>query len=245
MLSRKPWRADVVLLFITGIFVCLTLGMIVGSVFHKIGLAGFRSDYDFGFTLLGTLCLQGVAWPLMFAFFRVHGVQARDGLGFSSPHATRAILKAIVSMIIALPLIIVLLDFSIRIFTSIGWETKQQAAVTMIEHAALPWTEVYLALFTVLIAPVAEEFIFRGALYPLIKQAGFPRLAFLGVNLAFAAIHLDLVRFLPLFVLGLIFTWLYEITDNLLAPITAHIIFNTVNLIWLFLPQTQILRLSR
>ena len=35
--------------------------------------------------------------------------------------------------------------------------------------------------------------------------------------------------FLPLFVLALALTWLYEKTDNLLAPITAHALFNAVN----------------
>ena len=32
--------------------------------------------------------------------------------------------------------------------------------------------------------------------------------------------------FVPLFVFALALTWLYERTDNLLAPITAHALFN-------------------
>ena len=44
--------------------------------------------------------------------------------------------------------------------------------------------------------------------------------------------------FVPLFVLALALTWLYEFTDNLLAPIAAHSLFNTANLVGLhFLPQ--------
>ena len=37
--------------------------------------------------------------------------------------------------------------------------------------------------------------------------------------------------FVPLFVLALALTWLYEKTDNLLAPITAHSLFNAANLV--------------
>jgi membrane protease YdiL (CAAX protease family) len=81
------------------------------------------------------------------------------------------------------------------------------------------------------LAPVAEEFIFRGMLYPFVKQLGWPRLAWIGVSFAFALIHDDAATFVPLFVLALALTWLYEKTDNLLAPIAAHSLFNAANLV--------------
>ena len=97
------------------------------------------------------------------------------------------------------------------------------------------WTRVYVGAFAVVIAPVAEEFIFRGVLYPFVKQLGSPRYAFFGINAIFALIHLDAATLVPLFVLALALTWLYERTDNLLAPITAHSLFNAANLIVLCL----------
>ena len=42
---------------------------------------------------------------------------------------------------------------------------------------------------------------------------------------------------MPLFVLALALTWLYEKTDNLLAPIAAHSLFNAANLVVLFFAQ--------
>jgi membrane protease YdiL (CAAX protease family) len=87
---------------------------------------------------------------------------------------------------------------------------------------------------------VAEEFIFRGMLYPLIKQRGWPRLAWFGVNFLFALIHLDAAAFIPLFLLALVLTWLYEKTDSLLAPITGHALFNAVNLVLLCTFQNQL-----
>jgi len=80
---------------------------------------------------------------------------------------------------------------------------------------------------------VAEEFIFRGLLYPLVKQLGSPRFAWFGVNALFALIHLDAGTLVPLFVLALALTWLYERTDNLLAPIAGHSLFNVANLVLL------------
>ena len=96
-----------------------------------------------------------------------------------------------------------------------------------------------LGVIAVLLAPVAEEALFRGILYPAIKQTGHPRLALWGSSLLFAAVHMNAVSFVPLALLALVLTLLYERTDNLLAPIAAHVLFNALNFVTLFLiPQT-------
>ncbi|MGH7953935.1 MAG: lysostaphin resistance A-like protein, partial [Limisphaerales bacterium] len=97
----------------------------------------------------------------------------------------------------------------------------------------------YFGVFAIVIAPVAEEFIFRGMLFPFIKRLGFPKLAWFGVSFLFAAIHFDVAIFVPLFVLALALTWLYERTDNLLAPIAVHALFNATNFVMLIL-QTKL-----
>ena len=94
-----------------------------------------------------------------------------------------------------------------------------------------------LGAAAVLLAPVAEEVLFRGILYPAIKQAGHPWVALWGTALLFAAVHMNLVTFLPLAVLALVLTALYERTNNLLAPITAHVLFNALNFVTLLVLQ--------
>jgi len=89
------------------------------------------------------------------------------------------------------------------------------------------------------IAPVAEELLFRGILYPAIKQAGFPGVALWGTSLLFAAIHVNLGIFVPLLLLALVLAQLYERTGNLLAPITAHALFNAFNFVGFFYLETQ------
>ena len=76
------------------------------------------------------------------------------------------------------------------------------------------WTTGYLGLFAVVIAPVAEEFIFRGVLFPFVKQLGWPGWRGLASSLIFAFIHLNAPTFVPLFVLALALTWLYERTNK-------------------------------
>jgi membrane protease YdiL (CAAX protease family) len=94
-----------------------------------------------------------------------------------------------------------------------------------------------MAVAAVLLAPLAEEVLFRGILYPAIKQAGHPRLALWGTALLFAAVHLNVATFVPLTVLALVLTALYEWTNNLLAPIAAHVLFNAFNVVLLVVLQ--------
>ncbi|MGH7991817.1 MAG: lysostaphin resistance A-like protein, partial [Limisphaerales bacterium] len=114
--------------------------------------------------------------------------------------------------------------------TRLGWPPADQTAVALIMAAKSLWLKIYLGVFAVVLAPVAEEFIFRGMLFPFVKKLGYPRFAWFGVSFLFALIHFDAAIFVPLFVLALALTWLYEFTDNLLAPIVAHSLFNAANL---------------
>jgi membrane protease YdiL (CAAX protease family) len=115
---------------------------------------------------------------------------------------------------------------------------EQQAVETL--RTATSWTQrVVAGIFTIGLAPVGEETLFRGILYPTIKQAGFPKLAVWATSIAFAVIHLNVETFLPLLVLALLLTLLYEKTNNLLAPITAHAVFNAMQFINLYIQEHQ------
>jgi membrane protease YdiL (CAAX protease family) len=109
-----------------------------------------------------------------------------------------------------------------------------QQAVDMLQKTDTWESRAYFIVFSIVIAPAAEEILFRGVLYPAVKQAGFPRTALWGTALLFAAIHWYLPIFLSLTALGLALALLYELTNNLLASITAHGLFNAVNIVVLF-----------
>jgi membrane protease YdiL (CAAX protease family) len=96
-----------------------------------------------------------------------------------------------------------------------------------------------LGAVSIVLAPIAEEALFRGIFYPAVKALGYPRLALIGTSILFAAIHLNVVTFLPLLVLALGLVLLYERTGNLLAPIAAHAVFNAINFAMLFWIEHQ------
>jgi membrane protease YdiL (CAAX protease family) len=235
MLSEKPWRGEAVLQFCGAQLLCFCFGLTIAGLLQKAGLAAFRAPDGFGAVLLGTLGFQGAAWPLMVFFFWQHQIGWREALGFRGPQLSRAMLLAVLAVVILLPVALGLQQISAVVLTKFGWQPEDQIAVTLLASAKSWGMRVYLGVFAVVLAPVAEEFIFRGMLYPFVKQLGWPRLAWLGVSFVFALIHYDAATFVPLFVLALALTWLYEKTDNLLAPIAAHSLFNGANLVLLCL----------
>jgi membrane protease YdiL (CAAX protease family) len=111
-------------------------------------------------------------------------------------------------------------------------EPEMQTSVKMVKASPGLGQLAYLAFVTMVSAPFIEETIFRGILYPAVKRIGHPKAALLGTSLAFAALHGNLMSFVPLAILGVIWALLYEVTDNLLAPMLAHSLFNTVNFLW-------------
>jgi membrane protease YdiL (CAAX protease family) len=237
MLSAKPWRGEAVLQFCGAQLLCFCLGLTIAGLLHKAGLAAFQPPDGFGAVLLGTLGFQGAAWLLILFFLRQHQVGWREALGVCGPRLPRALLLALLLAIAILPVAWGLQIISMDALTRAGWPPEEQFAVTLLANTKSWWLRVYLGAFAVVLAPVAEEFIFRGMLYPFVKQLGWPRLAWVGVSFAFALIHDDAATFVPLFVLALALTWLYEKTDNLLAPITAHALFNATNLLVLCLAE--------
>lgn len=231
MLSAKPWRGEAVTQFCAAQLVCFCLGVILVSLLQKTGLTGFKSPDSFGTVLFGTLSFQGATWVLIYFFLRLHQVRWRDVFGLRESRLARALLLALLTVFVVLPVALFLQQASAFVLEKIGWPPEEETAVTLLTGAKSWWTRVYLGVFAVAIAPVAEEFIFRGVLYPFVKQLGYPRCSWIGVNFLFALIHADVAALVPLFVLALALTWLYERTDNLLAPIAAHSLFNAANLV--------------
>ena len=233
MSSRKPWQPELVLLFCGAQLLCFCCGILAAVLLHKLGVNGFANEDDFGNILLATLCFQGATWVLIPVFLRLHQVHWRDVLGLRKSGLLRALGWIAVVLIGTLAMEYV---YEV-IIQKIGWQPKSQEAVELLLGAPLWPTGIYLGIFAVLLAPVAEEFIFRGVLFPFVKQLGWPKLAWFGVSLLFALIHGSVAIFIPLFVLALALTWLYEKTGSLLAPIVVHGLFNAVNLVLLIVAR--------
>lgn len=79
-----------------------------------------------------------------------------------------------------------------------------------------------------LLAPVAEELVFRGLLYGWLAGRWNNLVAFVLSSLAFAAAHTEPLHILMVLPLGFWFGWLRWRTGSLVPTIVAHIINNTI-----------------
>ncbi len=92
-------------------------------------------------------------------------------------------------------------------------------------------------LLGVVVAPVAEEFLFRGYLYGVMKRYCGPLVAMLLSSALFAAVHLNLASLPALFLLALCFAIVYETTGCILVNMSMHALFNLFMFMVLLLVQ--------
>ncbi len=113
--------------------------------------------------------------------------------------------------------------------------TPQDLVTTLqeTEHVWLFWA---FGFMTVFVAPVVEEFLFRGVLYRFLKSRLRPLGALVLANVVFGLIHFDLSAFLPLCAVGMFFTWAYERTGNIAVPIVCHACLNANTMLLLLAP---------
>ena len=110
----------------------------------------------------------------------------------------------------------------------------QEVAEVFLAPASVP--ERFAMYFVaIILVPVFEEFLFRGVLLPwIVRRTGlWPGITI--VSIFFAAMHLHLPSFLPLFLLSAMFCVAYARTRSLLVPIGMHAFFNAVTVILLVL----------
>jgi membrane protease YdiL (CAAX protease family) len=231
MFLRRAWQMENVLRRLAVVLGCFYGGLVLGAWAAKI--AGPVTP-SVGQMIINALSLQGAGLVLVIPFLREHETGWNEAFGLGR-HWVRAILIGVAVACVVLPLSWLLRDGSAWLMNRVHVIAEPQQVVQTLE-ASHAWPgRLAFGLITVLLVPPAEETFFRGILYPWVKQAGFPWLALWGTALLFATVHWNLATFVPLLLLALVLTLLYEQTGNLLAPVIAHALFNALNLFRLYL----------
>jgi membrane protease YdiL (CAAX protease family) len=137
-----------------------------------------------------------------------------------------------------------MMDFPAGLSGVEAWMTeKEQEADLMIKSliAAGSFGIMLLNLFTLALMPaIAEEFLFRGVfqrIFTRLFRSG--HLAIWLTAFIFSAIHLQFFGFLPRFVLGLVFGYLFFWSGTLWLPVTAHFVNNAFPVIFSYLQGSE------
>jgi len=106
-----------------------------------------------------------------------------------------------------------------------------QELVELLRNEREPGRLAAMGFVAVVVAPVWEEIIFRGALFGYLRTR-VPRVfAFVLPALVFAAVHYDLRAAAPLFVFGLVHCKAYERTGRIGVTIISHALFNLTTVV--------------
>lgn len=109
---------------------------------------------------------------------------------------------------------------------ALNFDTTRQELIFIFAEAEGPLAILGLTSLAVIIAPMAEEIIFRGGMFRYLRTRTPDWLAYTLPAGIFALLHGNLVAFGPLFVLGVVFAIAYERTGRISVPIIAHGLFN-------------------
>ncbi|MCG3150076.1 MAG: hypothetical protein PCFJNLEI_03545 [Verrucomicrobiae bacterium] len=167
-------------------------------------------------------------------YFRRRQISLRPALGFDKIPARKAVAWGAAFALAIFPPVGVIIFLTNAVYRLFRLEPSQQPIVEFILNTDSQPLLILLVLFAIVLAPIFEEFLFRGFAYPALKQRLGTLPALLLVSLAFALTHFHAPAFLPLFVLAIGLTFAYELTGSLLAPITMHAVFNSVMLAQIF-----------
>ncbi|HEY6167870.1 MAG TPA: CPBP family intramembrane glutamic endopeptidase [Verrucomicrobiae bacterium] len=234
MLNEKNWPPEAVVRLLIWIFASVCAGMLAVSLAFP-NAKDAAADRRIWSMILGTLAFHGSGIVCVGCFTRSVGMTWHEAFGIGVKGLPRAIGLGLLACGAILPIALGLGQLSAWAMQSVQVEPVPQPSVRAIQAVTSLPLKIYFGVVAIVVAPLAEELIFRGVLYPTIKQRGYPRLALWGVSLFFAATHANVMTFIPLTILAVALTKLYEHTGNLLAPITTHSLFNLANFLWLLL----------
>ncbi|HEY3853334.1 MAG TPA: type II CAAX endopeptidase family protein [Verrucomicrobiae bacterium] len=238
MISTKPWGIEAVARLCLAMIATFCFGGLLAISVGKLHLGLPEGQTEFIQIMISLASFQFSALVWVTIFVRKFGLGWTEAFGFKTSEPVTAVAYGVLGGVLFLPAAWGLQYLSEFLMVLAHLNPESQAAVQAMQDPNLSiMNKLIFGAAAVVFAPIAEETVFRGLLYPAIKQAGFPRLALWGTSVGFAAMHLNAETFLPLMAFAMVLVYLYEQFGNLLAPIVAHSLFNTVNFLFLLFPE--------
>ena len=144
------------------------------------------------------------------------------------------------TFLISLPVIVVTGSLWEQLLKLLGLPVHKQDLVSLFANAGSPWLLAGMISLAVLVAPVAEELVFRAGLFRLLRGRVPRGVALFLPATVFAALHVNwptlqgLVSFAPLLALAVVLSLAYERTGRIGTVIFAHACFNLNTILVIF-----------
>ncbi len=217
---------------------CLGVSGIAGYWLNRAIDAGFPMDEKTGLILINIVFLDFGILLITWNFLKEHAMSWKDAFGFTSENLVNIVVLGALTALGGFFMAAMVGALVTAGFEALNIEVSAQEVVNTFQNAEFFTQKILLGAMAVILAPFVEELMFRGVLFTALKQY-LPRwVAVWGSAAFFGLVHANMVSFIPLTLLAVLLTRLYERTGNLWAPIFAHAIFNSINLgLMLWLPE--------
>jgi len=216
MVSRA-WSTFQIGIVLGALFLLYFLTSFVGLFFHEEQLPLAR--------LVATLLIYAVVMTTIAFIVRRRGGSwaGNFGMGFQQ---LKTLALAPLLYLATLPLLML----ALLLQRLVGIEPELQDVAKFIAQD-FSWLQALYILTAVFVAPLFEELMFRGMVFPcLVKHVGLAKGTVLA-SLLFAAMHFHLPSLLPLFLLSAMLCLAYWRTGSLWVGIGMHAIFNAVSIL--------------
>lgn len=227
VLSRAYGAPD--LLFLAGLGLFYILVMHSPETGSGVGANnGAPSD---GSLILGMAFNLIVCVGLLLYLFQVRNLNPAELFGLEQL-PWRSLLRTV-----AVFTVVMLVSVNLMAVLSTSWlqdvwpDVQPQELVKAFKESNGIGFKILVVIAAVIIAPLAEETMFRGFVYGVLKRYTDAPFAALCSSLMFAIIHMHVGSLLPLCMLAMLFCVAYEITGCLLVPMLLHAIFNGVSIV--------------
>jgi len=138
-----------------------------------------------------------------------------------------SIRKGIIYGIASVPPVFLITVVMSTVIGELGFVAESQPVIDWLTRPETPVaTRIVIIFCAVIVAPVIEEVIFRGILFPAVLRNNSFVLSALLVGCIFSLIHFHAPSFLSILMLNMFFCAGYSLTGSLITPIVMHMIFN-------------------
>ena len=90
------------------------------------------------------------------------------------------------------------------------------------------WAIILAGIGIIVLAPIAEELLYRGLIFGGLAKWGFWPAAIIS-GVIFSAVHLDIGSLIPFFIIGIVLAWLFWRRGRLVESIIFHALFNATS----------------
>ena len=205
------------------------LAVVLAAWFLLLGrqamLASGGHTLDFQDVLTGAFLYASVVLLLVGVLF-YRNLAPSQIFGFGSAGFGSSCGRALLGLAAAYPLLILV---QAMVYGGTHGTTGPQEVVEFLRQAKVPRDRLAVMVMAVVVAPVAEEMIFRGFLYPVAKKYLGSIAAVAGTSLLFAVLHGHLPSVPALCTLAVCLALCYEKSGSLLVPMIMHAVFNAVS----------------